>query len=419
MASNRNVSSEVSANGYGIFTRMNKSTAGGSATLRRWAPLVGLMVAAWAVSAWAAEMPPLDIRVVSGKEVVFDWKRDRCDDQDIPDTALTAYRRAGGQIVGLATHWRNRLFLVAEDHSFKRDCRIVYEGNRDPDPAAFDDKTWIAAPWTADGRTVYALGHNEYQGHSHSGKCKSNSYSDCWYNSVVLLRSTDGGALFSRISNMKPVANAAFTYEALQGAPRGFFEPTNVIKNGDYHYTIIFTTGGNGQERGNCLFRARSFGNDKEWEYWTTDGFYPSRSNPYENASGKRPSCKPLKGLGGRVWSIRRHRPSGLYLATTGSHAHSTSVGTIGISISRDMYEWSPAIPLFSVPLLWSRSCSHDFRYSYASLIDLDSSDRNFSDLGEHAELYLTEIKMNGCRTTLDRKLIRYHIALSARALDR
>jgi len=367
----------------------------------------------WAFPICAAEIPPLDIHVVSAKEIVFNWKRDRCDDKDIPDSALKVYRRDDGHLIGLATHWQNRLFLIGPDRQFKRDCRIVFSGSGDPNPAAYDDKIWIVAPWTVDGRTVYALGHNEYQGETHPGRCTFKSYQECWYNSIVLLKSNDGGRSFARIYEESPMAGAAFRYEQLQGMPRGFFGPTNVLRDGDYLYTIIFTTGGDGQKRGNCLFRTRSFSDANSWEYWTGTGFYPSRSNPYARPVEKVPGCEPLPGLAGRVWSIRRYRQSGLFLATVGIQSPDTATGTIGISASTNLKEWSPPYHLFSVSLIWSRNCKDTIRYSYPSLIDLNSTDRNFSDIGDLAEIYMTEPTVANCGATLDRNLVRYSISVT------
>jgi len=410
------LSRNVLANEYGIFLRMKKLTTGDWPVLRRWIPLLWYVLAACAASPCAAEIPPLDIRVVSAKEVVFDWKHDRCDDQDIPDTALTAFRRADGQIVGLATHWRNRLFLIAQDHSFKRDCRIVYEGNRNPDPAAFDDKTWIAAPWTDDGRTVYALGHNEYQANSHSGRCAFKSYAECWYNSIVLVESTNGGMSFAKNPGSNLVVSAAYPFETAGGAPRGFFGPTNVLKVDSYFYTIIYTTGGRGQPPGHCLFRSRQFQDPSSWEYWTDKGFYRSSSNPYRDAVSQRPACAPLHGLVGRVRSIRRHRPSGLFLATIEGPPRGTSNGYIAVSISSDLRHWSTPPPLISISHFSSTNCDDAARYAYPSLIDFDSPELNFSDVGAYAALYLTEMKIVRCGSSPQRNLIRYNISISVQS---
>ena len=346
---------------------------------------------------------------------MFDWQHDRCDDWDVPDTPLNVYRRKDGQLVGLSTHWENRRFLIDGKHQFHRDCRIIYKGKENPDPAAYDDKTWITSTWTQDGSTVYSVAHNEYQGHAHAGKCPSGSYLPCWYNSIVLLKSSDGGESFSRVQGEPPIASAGFRYEALQGMPRGFFLPTDIVKDGNYFYTLIFTTGGAGQKPGNCLFRTSNIGDARAWEYWTGTGYYPSAISPYTTPDKTKPNCEPVKGLEGRVWSLRRHRSTGLYLATVGMPSSDASTNTVGISVSRDLKEWSgPPIKLLSVPLNSSNNCNDKVRYAYPSLIDLNSPDPNFSEVGDDAELYMTELEVVNCGLTNRRNLVRYRVKVSA-----
>ena len=44
-------------------------------------------------------------------------------------------------------------------------CVIVYRGRGNNDPGAYDDRSWITSLWTSDGRTIWAVIHNEFQGH--------------------------------------------------------------------------------------------------------------------------------------------------------------------------------------------------------------------------------------------------------------
>jgi hypothetical protein len=365
-------------------------------------------------SAVAQKPQPLAIRVISEKETVFEWKRHRCADFDLPDTPLHVFRRSDGQIIGFATHHENRTFLISPNGDFKRDCQIVFAGAHDPNPAHYNDRIWILAPWTKDGEYIVALGHNEYQGDKHPGRCAFKKYNECWYNSIVLLESKDGGRSFRRRPGALPIATSAFTYEALQGQPRGFFGPTNIVEHRGEFYTVIFTTGGEGQRRGNCLFRSNRPEDDSAWQYWTGDGFHASRRDPYKTADAI-PPCEPLKGLGGRVWSIRRHKSTGLYLATVGMQPADAPTGMIGISISDDLIRWSKPIPLFSVPLIWSRNCADKVRYAYPALLDISSEDRTFADIGDEPYVYMTELRFERCGGTFDRNLVRYRLRISAR----
>ena len=165
---------------------------------------------------------------------------------------------------------------------------------------------WIVSPWTIDGRHVSALGHNEYRGNTHAGKCRFDNYPRCWYNSIVSLTSKDGGRSFAANAGMPPIANAAFGFEKHQGAPRGFFDPTNIVPFGGDYYALIFTTGGDDQRAGTCLFRTSDPGVAQKWEYLTRSGFAKSSFDPYAKpASAPLPPCEPVAGLKGAYGRYR------------------------------------------------------------------------------------------------------------------
>ena len=51
---------------------------------------------------------------------------------------------------------------------------------------------------------------------------------------------------------------------------------------------------------------------------------------------------------------------------------------------------------------------------AYPSLLDSHSTDRNFMTVGATAELFLTRFNATGCKTNMDRDLVRVPIAVSA-----
>jgi hypothetical protein len=61
--------------------------------------------------------------------------------------------------------------------------------------------------------------------------------------------------------------------------------------------------------------------------------------------------------------------------------------------------------------MLWTHHCGEEDPILYPSLIDPDSTSRNFSTIGKHADLYFTQFHFaygNGtCWTSLDRDLIK------------
>ena len=92
----------------------------------------------------------------------------------------------------------------------------------DADPAKYADHEWLAAPYTDDGRTVYSLVHDEYQGQTHPGRCPSGVYLKCWYNSITLAVSTDGGRTFTHAERRRAhlVASVPYRYEPDAGPYR-------------------------------------------------------------------------------------------------------------------------------------------------------------------------------------------------------
>ena len=184
----------------------------------------------------------------------FLWTRDRCAEDDIPDAPLRAVRLDDDHVIAFATHEQNRAFSGPNLGTLKRDCRIVFAGRHSDRPEDYSDRIWIASTWSEDGRTIFALGHDEYQAHRHPGRCRFATYAECWWNAIVLLRSDDGGRNFSRVGD-RPVATIPSRQDIDQGHSRGFYEPSNIVKRGDAYYALIRAGGEGAQQAGTCLFR--------------------------------------------------------------------------------------------------------------------------------------------------------------------
>ncbi|GAB1717512.1 MAG: hypothetical protein NTAFB05_25540 [Nitrobacter sp.] len=280
------------------------------------------------------------------------------------------------------------------------------ESEVNPDPSRFAYRTWLASTWTDDGNVIFALGDNEFHGQKVAGACPFHSYLQCWYNAVVALRSNDGGRSFHKLP-MKPIGAADFTHRSHPGVPRGFFGPSNIIKQGTQFYVSIYTTGGGDQPSGTCLFRTSDLTHAAAWRYWTGDGFEPSAYDPYSDKGGRKP-CKPLS-VPGRISSIVRAGDT--YIAIYSAQGADQTVGRIGYMTSKDLLNWKPGGILLSVQMLWSKSCGGD-RYAYPSVVDLTASDRNFQDIRKKPYLYVMRGRMKGCYLTIDRDLVRYSLVL-------
>ena len=245
---------------------------------------VGLLAFALAGAAWAARAGPAVILEAvdhAKMEPVFLWIRDRCAEDDIPDAPLRAVRLDSRHVTAFATHEQNRRFVGADLGALRHDCRIVFSGRHSDKPEDYSDRVWISSVWSEDGRTIFALGHDEYQAHRHPNRCRFSTYLECWYNAIVPLRSDDGGQTFSRVGE-RPIATIPIRQDVDQGHPRGFFEPSNIIKRGDAFFTLIRVGPEGPQKAGTCLFRTDDLARPESWRFFDGEGF-SANVDPYRD----------------------------------------------------------------------------------------------------------------------------------------
>jgi hypothetical protein len=125
-----------------------------------------LLLCLIAAVATYGETPSGEVKIIGQEEIVFDWTRDRCDMADIPDAPARAFRDADGKIQLIASHYISRRMIGDTLNSVKHKCDIIMNSHNDTNPSKFDYKEWINSLYTLDGNTIYALVHNEYQGHT-------------------------------------------------------------------------------------------------------------------------------------------------------------------------------------------------------------------------------------------------------------
>lgn len=332
-----------------------------------------------------------------------------CGEGDFPDAPARIFRDATGQMVLLATHHTNRIYVGRTLESFRKECEPVFKGADSPDPSDFDARAWIVSTWTFDGTRVASLVHNEYQAHRFSGRCKFTDYLSCWYSFVTLAVSEDGGRHFSRSSQAGPIAAPNHTADTGGPRPRGFFGSSNIVRLEDFLYAITMTTGGNGQKRGSCLLRTSNPFDESKWEMLTVDGFVRAVSNPYRGEL--RPPCRTLDNVHGDVAGLVKHVESGLYLAVSFMPGGKDK-GALVFSSSRDLIQWSRPVRIGTLPNQFSPGC-HTERFYYPSIIDFSSDSRNFDLIGDSPTLVLTHAKLDGCRTIVARQLMKIPLRIS------
>ncbi len=358
---------------------------------------------------------PVAIKATGSAQVVFDWTTDRCEDLDIPDLPARAFRGADGRVQLISAHFINRRFTGPDLDHLTHDCSVVLGSDSNPDPAAFDDHEWIAAPYTPDGTTVYALVHDEYQGWGHPGQCATTTYDvKCWYNAITLAVSTDGGRSYADHPSPRLVASVPYRYVPGDG-PTGVFTPSNIVRNprDGYYYALAYV---NLRDTyiGNCLIRTNNLADPGTWLAWSFGTtFGPMFVDPYgPNEAPSAHLCAPVS-----PWEPRDLQPNSLTYSTEARQwlLVGQALGGVYFSLSPDLIQWTAPELFFTAQVTWNYKCGDPDPIAYPSVIDPKSTDRNFQTVGGTAYVYFTQFHYSSCQQTLDRDLVRVPIKITAR----
>lgn len=360
----------------------------------------------------AASAPQIDRE--AAQEVVFDWATQRCGDWDIPDAPARAWRDANGMVRRVAGSETSRAAVGADLDEVAHQCKVLHQGSEFDDPAAWDDRSWIAAVTTQDGRNLTALAHMEYHGNRRPEGCPSKRYDRCWFNAIVELQSTDGGKSFTRLGGAADlVAMLPWPYLGETTHRTGYFNPSNILRQGDWLYAFVFAEKAGVQARGPCLLRRPSVGTARDWRAWDGKGFGVRFLNPYRDRidDPSQHVCQPVRGINSTISSVVWHDASRQFVAVTpmeGRDAAGNLQSGIYWSVSADLLNWTTPQLIYAVPLMWRRNCSLPVAYAYPSLIDPDSEGRDFGTVDDSFWLYLTRMELDAeCRITRHRDLIR------------
>jgi hypothetical protein len=363
------------------------------------------------------------VQFLGEEERVFNWAQDRCDNDDIPDLPARAFRDQAGRVQLISGNLVNRRFLGPSLNQVAHQCAVLMASDENPDPAAFNDSEWIGAPYTQDGRTVYALVHNEYHGYEHPGQCSTDLYSDCWYNAVTLAMSRDGGSTFqdARQPPRHLVAASPYRYER-DGGTYGMFSPSNIVRRDDgYFYALVSTRAYRRQAFGTCLLRTDQLGDPTAWRAWDGSDFSIAMISPYRADLGSPHDrvCEPVSPneIGGMHESLTFNEFLGKYLLVGLSSDRIPRQGgtAYGVyySVSDDLVDWSRRKLIHETEVPWSYECGDTNPILYPSLLDPRSSSRNFETTGQRPYLYFTRFHYRDCTQTTNRDLVRVQVEFS------
>ena len=382
-----------------------------------------LMMAAVVRPALAENPPTVSATWGGPAEVVFNSDTDACDKMDIPDQTARAFRDANGQVHLFATHYIARAMVGPTLDTVRHDCHVVYRSPEDADPAHFQDRSWLGSFYTDDGRRIVALLHSEYEAWTHPGMCatpeaKWPTLANCWWNTVTMAVSQDGGASFTTPT---PPANliAALPYpydKANTAGANGYNGPTNIIKRDAYYYAMIGDWPYKAQAYGPCLIRTADPFDASSWRAWNGAGFTIRFVNPYEDrgATPKEHVCTPV---GARAV----YAPGSLSVLNTGSvyltveFTRDVRFGLPGlyISASSDLIHWSKPSLVTTTDAMLSEEPPGKWRYGYFALLDPRALDRNFAAVSRMPLAYY--VRFDLIRGNLSRTLMRRRIQLYLR----
>jgi hypothetical protein len=358
------------------------------------------------------------VRVVGDREVVFDWSEEACEPLQYPDLPVRAFRDFRGRTQLLLSHLDNYRMVGASLDTLSVDCDPVMLSHKSPSARRYEDREWIASLFTRDGKTIWALVHDEYQGNRHRGRCPSGRYINCWYNAITLARSSDGGRSYDHAPPPDQLVAAASHRYRPDSGPTGVFTPSNIVAGtGGWLYALVRMREPGGV-RGTCVMRTRRVQDPGGWRGWDGDGFDRRFTDPYRSPPRDRPPCVPV-GVGRiaeMAESLTYNTVLGTYLlvglAQTGTESAATLPG-IYFSTSDDLVHWSPRRLVTRAVTTHNYACGGPSPLSYPSLVDPESSSRTFATTGAHPYLYYTQFRYSDCSRTPDRDLVRVAVEIT------
>jgi hypothetical protein len=387
------------------------------------APTVALVLASIAAALAApagssAEGAP-QVRIAGSPQTVFNWARQACAPTQVPDLPVRVFRDYRGRIQLLLSDYVNFRMIGPSLARLHPDCHAVLRSPENASPQSFEDREWLASIYTTDGRNVWALVHEEYQGNRHPGRCPEHSYFPCWYNAVTLAHSTDGGRSYShQLTPRQLIATPSRPYEAGVG-PSGVFSPSNIVTGSDGAHYALVRVRVPGATRGVCLLRTTRVGSPRAWRAWNGSGFGGGFSDPYRSPPSAGTACTLLDpGLIAEMTeSLTYNRALGRYLlvglAPPGPLSIGPKVTGIYYSTSRDLITWTPRTLIAPAVSVSSYLCGGPAPIAYPSVVDPRSSSRTYATSGRRPYLYFTQFHYTNCHQTPDRDLMRVPLEIS------
>ncbi len=341
--------------------------------------------------------PAITATEIGAPQAVFTYATDKCERVDIPDQPARAYRDAYGNVNLIASHYIARRAIGRTLDTVTHQCPIIHPSDNDPTFGAFRYHEWLQAPYTIDGKTIYAYMHSEWYGELVDRSCDGDMI-DGWVNAIALAISRDGGASFNLPNDYLvryPVTpwNKSFPCNSSNPTRYGDFDGTNIVFKDGYYYKLFrYVTEPSvlEQQSGVCLMRTQNIGDASAWEIWNGHGYIRSKTS----------SCAFIPNLVD-VASVTYNTYAKMYVVVGYIKARG-----FYFAVSPDLINWSTRMPVTVNGLDTSNT-------PYPSLLDSADTSRNFERTGQEPYLYYTQ-----SHGGLNRDLMRVQIKFSDPASD-
>lgn len=387
----------------------------------------GLLVAAAAVVVLfglCGSALGVSVAVTGPEEVVYDWTTMRCEDVDFYDGPAQAIRDSTGriQVFAASANGARRMLGPDFDH-LTHECTKRFLPVFDPNPAHYNYSHSLFGTYTENGQDVYALVHNEWHGWELPGACPAGfAKRRCGSGAITFAVSHDNGDTYTAPAAPDNLVATVAPRPVVDDTRTGLFSPTGPIKNGSYYYAMTLIAGLDDQDVGVCAMRTPDIADPSSWRGWDGTSFSVRfRNNFYENVSPQRTHiCEPVsfQNIMEMERSVTYNTYLGKYVLTGNAvkfdPALSKLVYGFYFSTSDDLVHWSMRQLIMEAPTVATYQCGGPDPIAYPSLLDHDSTDRNFRVTDATEYLYFVRLHYNqACQQTIDRDLVRVPVQFS------
>ncbi|OGT30772.1 MAG: hypothetical protein A3E87_07410 [Gammaproteobacteria bacterium RIFCSPHIGHO2_12_FULL_35_23] len=374
---------------------------------------------------------PFQVKIIGPEETIYQYASQHCSPFDFPDNPVRAFIDNNNQVQLVFGSGENGFMQNTTGSSLNgplvHTCTnsSITEpgtyGQLQAPPSSFNNKLWIVNTWTNDGKTIYALIHNEFHGELQSPTyCPSSQKSKiCQYWNLIAANSNDGGKTYQLIhdnhGNIQTALVSPLPFKI--GQTGSIPAQTNIIESNGYYYMLVDVVVP-GWPAGMCLFRTNTINDPTSWRGWDGAAFTVNLSvNPYlfPDKTATTP-CQPVtKPIFRFSWTYNTviHQ----YLAIGIAPNFHGQGQTIVYSTSPDMLHWAPPRALLQIS--WMNSNPNQTGIGYPSLLDPSSAGRNFVYSGAHPYLYYTRFNPRSPEfNRRNRDLVRVPLAVTYKAVD-